>query len=147
MKFQRRSKKEKIDISITSMIDVVFLLLIFFMVTTSFTHQTQVKIKLPEANGQEAEEVKQSITVDIDASGNYYVTGTDNQTRKLQDSQRETLSRELIKFADKANRLPFIINADGNTPHKAVITVLDVAREAGFEHATFPTEAPEEAHE
>lgn len=144
MKFQRR-KKEKIDISITSMIDVVFLLLIFFMVTTSFTHQTQVKIKLPEAAGAETEEIPQSITMDIDTKGNYYLTGTDGESRKLPDEQKETLIRELNRFAAEAAKdVPFIISADGNTPHQAVIAVLDAAQQVGFSHASFATEAPAE---
>ncbi len=143
MKFQRR-KKEKIDISITSMIDVVFLLLIFFMVTTSFTHQTLVKIKLPEADGAEIEEMPKSVVMDIDNKGNYYLTGSDGQSRLLVDQRKETLIRELNRFADQAQNIPFIISADGNTPHKAVIAALDAAQQVGFSHASFATEEPGE---
>jgi biopolymer transport protein ExbD len=141
MKFQRR-KKEKIDISMTSMIDVVFLLLIFFMVTTSFTRQTEVKIKLPEANGAEAEDYPKSVTVTIDDKGDYYLTGSDGENRKLPDQGRETLMRELPRLAGQSKDIPFIINADGKTPHQAVMTVLDVAGQVGFSHITFATQEP-----
>jgi biopolymer transport protein ExbD len=141
MKFQRR-KKEKIDISMTSMIDVVFLLLIFFMVTTSFTRQTEVKIKLPEANGAEAEDFAKSVTITIDDKGEYYLMGSDGESRKLPDQSRETLMRELPRLAAQAKDIPFIINADGKTPHQSVMTVLDVAGQVGFSHITFATQEP-----
>jgi biopolymer transport protein ExbD len=141
MKFQRR-KKEKLDISITSMIDVVFLLLIFFMVTTSFTRQTEVKIKLPEANGAEAEDYPKSVSIVIDTKGDYFVMENDNQTRKLPDQNRETLTQEISKLASQGKDVPFIINADGKTPHQAVMTVLDVAGQVGFSHITFATQEP-----
>jgi biopolymer transport protein ExbD len=141
MKFQRR-KKEKIDISMTSMIDVVFLLLIFFMVTTSFTRQSEIKIKLPEANGAEAEDYPKNVTVTIDDKGDYYLTGSDGESRKLPDQSRETLMRELPRLAGDAKDIPFIINADGKTPHQSVMTVLDVAGQVGFSHITFATQEP-----
>jgi biopolymer transport protein ExbD len=141
MKFQRR-KKEKIDISMTSMIDVVFLLLIFFMVTTSFTRQTEVKIKLPEANGAEAEDYPKSVTVTIDDKGDYYLIGNDGESRKLPDQSRETLMRELPRLAGQAKDIPFIISADDKTHLKSVMTVLDVAGQVGFSHITFATQEP-----
>jgi biopolymer transport protein ExbD len=147
MKFQRK-KKEKIDISMTSMIDVVFLLLIFFMVTTSFSRQTEVKIKLPEAKGAEAEDFPKSVNVTIDAKGVYYLVGSDNgQNRKLPDQNRETLIRELSKFTNQDKDLPFIISADAKTPHQSVMTVLDVAGQVGFNHITFATQQPENTEE
>jgi biopolymer transport protein ExbD len=141
MKFQRR-KKEKIDISMTSMIDVVFLLLIFFMVTTSFTRQSEIKIKLPEANGTEAEDYPKNVTVTIDDKGDYYLTGSDGESRKLPDQSRETLMRELPRLAGDAKDIPFIISADGKTSHQSVMTVLDVAGQVGFSHITFATQEP-----
>lgn len=141
MKFQRR-KKEKIDISMTSMIDVVFLLLIFFMVTTNFTRQSEVKIKLPEANGAEAEDYPKNVTVTIDDKGAYYLTGSDGVRRKLPDQSRETLMRELPRLAGQAKDIPFIISADGKASHQSVMTVLDVAGQVGFSHITFATQEP-----
>jgi biopolymer transport protein ExbD len=141
MKFQRR-KKEKIEISITSMIDVVFLLLIFFMVTTSFNRISEVKIKLPEVNGAETEDVPKSVGIIVDAKGDYYMLENDSGPRKLPDQNRETLTQEISKLASQGKDIPFIINADGKTSHQAVMTVLDVAGQVGFSHITFATQEP-----
>ena len=146
MNFQRR-KKEKLEISITSMIDVVFLLLIFFMVTTTFQHHTQVKINLPEANGAEADELSKNITMTIDTKGDYYLADAEGESRKLPDQRRQTLARELNKLAGQAKNNPFIINADGRTPHQSVMTVLDVAGQVGFKHITFAAQEPQQKDE
>ncbi len=138
MKFQRK-KRDKVDITLISMIDVLFVLLLFFMVSTTFNRHTGIKIILPEASTADTEDAPKNITVDIDAKGNYCVTGVDGRTQKLQDQHRETLVKVFWQFADQPKTMPFIINADENSPHKAVVTVLDVAREMGFTHATFPT--------
>ncbi|MDD5320017.1 MAG: biopolymer transporter ExbD [Methylococcales bacterium] len=141
MKFQRK-KKEKIDISMTSMIDVVFLLLIFFMVTTTFDRQTEVRIELPEAVGSEAESHPKTITMDIDADGTYYLKGEDGLSYQLVNQTRETLKQELGKLAEHSKQLPFVINTDGKTPSEAVLKVLDIAGQVGFSHITFSTLYP-----
>ena len=136
MNFQRK-KKERLELSMTPMIDVVFLLLIFFMVTTTFNRQTEVKIKLPEADGAEAEQYPKMVTLTIDADGTYYLTGGDGLAHELVNQQLETLKQELLKLAEQSKDQPFIINADGKTPHQAVITALEAAGDAGFSHITF----------
>jgi biopolymer transport protein ExbD len=141
MKFQRK-KKEKIDISMTSMIDVVFLLLIFFMVTTTFDRQTEVKIELPEAEGSEVEQHPKTVTMDIDADGTYYLKGEDGLPHELVNQTRESLKQELGKLAEHSGQLPFVINTDGKTPSEAVLKVLDIASQAGFSHITFSTLYP-----
>ena len=141
MKFQRK-KKEKIDISMTSMIDVVFLLLIFFMVTTTFDRQTEVKITLPEAEGTDVEQHPKMVTLTIDADGVYYLKGEDGLSHELADQTRETLKQELGKLAEHSKQLPFVINTDGKTPSEAVLKVLDIASQAGFNHITFSTLYP-----
>lgn len=141
MKFHRK-KKEKIDISMTSMIDVVFLLLIFFMVTTTFDRQTEVKIELPEAEGSEVEGHSKTVTMDIDADGVYYLKGEDGLSHVLADQTRATLKQELGKLAEHSRQLPFVINTDGRTPSEAVLKVLDIASQVGFNHITFSTLYP-----
>jgi biopolymer transport protein ExbD len=125
------------------MIDVLFVLLLFFMVSTTFNRHTGVKIKLPDANGAEAENFPKSVTVTIDAKGEYYVMGDNEESRKIPDQNRETLGRELSRYASQNNELPFIINADAKTPHQSVMTVLDVAGQIGFNHITFAAQEPE----
>lgn len=141
MNFHRK-KRRKIDITLISMIDVLFVLLLFFMVSTTFNRQTQVKIRLPEASGSEAEAPPESITLVIDADGLYYVKGADSMLHQLVDQKPETLLRELQKMAAHGTDAPFIISADGKTPHQAVISALDTAGRAGFTHITFEAQQP-----
>lgn len=141
MKFQRK-KREKVDITLISMIDVLFVLLLFFMVSTTFNRHTEVKIKLPEADGAEAQEYPKMVTLTIDADGTYYLTGEDGLPHELVNQQLEALKQELIKLAVQAKDQPFIINADGKTPHQAVITALEAAGDAGFSHITFSAQHP-----
>ena len=141
MKFQRK-KREKVDITLISMIDVLFVLLLFFMVSTTFNRHTEVKIKLPEADGAEAEQYPKIVTLTIDAEGTYYLTGDDGLPHELVNQQLETLKQELMKLAAHAKDQPFIINADGKSPHQAVITALEAAGDAGFNHITFSAQHP-----
>jgi biopolymer transport protein ExbD len=138
----RRKKREKIDITLISMIDVLFVLLLFFMVSTTFNRHTEVKIKLPEADGAEAEQYPKMVTLTIDADGTYYLTGDDGLPHELVNQQLEGLKQELLKLAEQSKDQPFIINADGKTPHQAVITALEAAGDAGFSHITFAAQHP-----
>ncbi|WP_020161078.1 MULTISPECIES: ExbD/TolR family protein [Methylobacter] len=141
MNFHRK-KREAPEISMAPMIDVVFLLLLFFMVTTTFNRQTEVNIKLPEAKGSEPETHEKMITLTIDANGVYSLKGEDGLPHELVNQNRDALKQELQKLAKHAAHLPFIIQADGKTPHQAVIAALDSAGQAGFTHITFPTLEP-----
>ncbi len=141
MKFQRK-KKEKLELSMTPMIDVVFLLLIFFMVTTTFNRQTEVKVTLPEAVGAEAEQNPRVVTLTIDEQGAYFLKDENNNPHELVAQTRESLKQEIAKLAEHSKDVPFVINADDNTPTKAVITALDAAGQAGFSQITFSTQYP-----
>jgi biopolymer transport protein ExbD len=138
----RRKKREKIDITLISMIDVLFVLLLFFMVSTTFNRHTEVKITLPEADGAEAEQYPKMVSLTIDADGAYYLTGGDGLPHELVNQQLETLKQELLKLAEQSKDQPFIINADGKTPHQSVITALEAASDAGFSHITFAAQHP-----
>ncbi|WP_019865649.1 ExbD/TolR family protein [Methylovulum miyakonense] len=140
MKFQRK-KRHVPEISMTSMVDVVLLLLFFFMVSTTFNKQTQVKIKLPSANGPEAETEADTIRLTIDANGVYFLEDADGVMHELLNQKRETLFQALLKRNTKAAATPFIIGADGKAPHQSVITALEAASAAGFSHISFATES------
>jgi biopolymer transport protein ExbD len=144
MKFQRK-RRERVDITLISMIDVLFVLLLFFMVSTTFNRHTEVKIKLPtKASGDETDNNPKSVNVTIDEKGVYFLmAGKDGQSRRLPDQNRATLIRELSKLSSEDKDLPFIISADAKTPHQSVITVLDAAGQTGFNHITFATQEPE----
>jgi len=143
MKFQRK-KREKIDITLISMIDVLFVLLLFFMVSTTFNQHTEIKIKLPEATGTEAENQPKKVVLVIDADGTYYLLGTDGLPHELISQKPEALKQELLKLKDSAGQLPFVIQADDKTPHRFVITALDIAGQVGFSQITFDTVHPVE---
>ena len=136
MNFRSR-EKEKLEITLTPMIDVVFLLLIFFMVTTTFNRATEIKINLPEAAGKESTEKVKIINLTIDADGIYYVNNQQLINQKL-----DTLRKALMDAAGNSRAMPFVINADAKTPHQAVISSLDIASQVGFTKITFAAIAP-----
>ncbi len=138
MNFSRRNR-QPLEITLTPMIDVVFLLLIFFMVTTTFNQQSELKINLPEATGAQAENVQKMIVLTIDAEGLYYINGDDGLPHQLLNQKNETLKRALTQAAGNSRQLPFVISADGKTPHQSVVTALDIASQMGFKRITFAT--------
>lgn len=138
MDFSRR-KKAPLEITLTPMIDVVFLLLIFFMVTTTFSKQTEIKVSLPEAKGTKTERAKKMIVLTINADGLYYITGEDGLPHQLVNQKKETLKRALIQAAGNSRIIPFVISADAKTPHQAVVSALDSASQLGFKRITFAT--------
>lgn len=133
MKFQL-SRPEEPEINLTSLIDVVFLLLIFFMVSTTFNRQSELSIQLPEADGQPLKSERKVIDIAIDAEGRYFI----NQ-QELLNTQSETLKQALQKAAEGSNDPQLILSADRMTPHQAVITAMDAARQLGFVSLTFAT--------
>ena len=132
-----RNKKHKpLEISLTPMIDVVFLLLIFFMVTTTFNKETVIKVQLPRAEGQEAERYDQAqvLMVTIDKEGQYFIN-----EKALNDRSLSSLTKELTVLSSN-KKMPLIINADANAPVQSAINVLDVASKIGFNNITFATQ-------
>ncbi len=135
MKFRKESDLKTIEVNLTPLIDVVFLLLIFFMVSTTFDKQAQIQIKLPEADSSElVEKEPTSIAIGVNAEGNYFVN-----EEELIRSDKETLRKMLVKVSEGKTDLPVIISADGKAPHQSVITVLDVASQLGMSQMTFAT--------
>ncbi|MET3998803.1 biopolymer transporter ExbD [Marinobacterium sp. MBR-109] len=135
MKFQRQ-RREEININLTPLIDVVFLLLIFFMISTTFTREAHLTISLPEASAEgEAQQQADSIDVVIGAEGQYTING-----EALVSSDALTLRRALLKLAGDARDLPFIITADAQTAHQSVVTVMDVAGRLGFSKLSITTQ-------
>ncbi|MFI3190487.1 biopolymer transporter ExbD [Crenothrix sp. D3] len=141
MRFQRK-KRQNLDITLISMIDVLFVLLLFFMVSTTFNRNTEVNIKLPQADGAVAENPPKMLTLTIDANGAYTLIGEDNVPHPVANQQLDTLKQALHNVAVNKTEIPFIINADGKTPHQAVITALEAAGNEGFTHITFAAQKP-----
>ena len=123
------------EVNLTSLIDVVFLLLIFFMVSTSFVKQSQISIRLPEAESTVlVDEVPQRIDIMITATGTYLVNG-----RELINNRAETIRNALQKVAGGQNELPLTISADANARHQDVVTAMDVAARLGFTKISIAT--------
>jgi len=136
VQFRRQSKTED-SINLTPLIDVVFLLLIFFMVSTTFTKETHLSIDLPEGSGQPLAEQQQEIEILINADGSYALNG-----QNLVNRQLDTLKRALEKTANGNADRPLIITADANTPHQSVVTAMDAAGQLGFVHLSITTKNP-----
>jgi len=132
----RRRQREDPEVNLTSLIDVVFLLLIFFMVTTTFNRDNALEVDLPEASGVPVSDQK-SVEITIDAAGEYYV-----DRQQLINTQIETLKRALRKVAGDDSETGVIISADGRTPHQAVVTAMDAAGQLGFVHLSIVTREP-----
>ena len=134
MKF-RRKQRENVDINLVSLIDVVFVLLLFFVVTTTFTRETQLRVDLPEAvSGSQAEDQTRQLDIAISADG---VFSVNNQI--LAKSDLATLMDALQKEAKGDTSRPLSISADGKTQHQSVITAMDAAGKLGFSHLRMTT--------
>lgn len=135
MKF-RRKPRENVEIGLAPLIDVVFILLLFFVVTTTFTRETQLKIDLPEADSAtpvQETQLKQ-LEVMIAADGSYALNG-----QNLVKSDLATLTSALQKESAGDSSLPVVISADARTPHQAVITAMDAAGKLGFSRLRITT--------
>lgn len=136
MKFHRQHRDE-LAINLTPLIDVVFLLLIFFMVSTTFTRETQLTIDLPEAQGQLKENVEEQIEILVDESGSYRVNG-----EALVDNRMRTLQAAIYKISTGDTTMPMTISADAQAAHQDVVQAMDAAGQMGFVHLSITTRQP-----
>jgi biopolymer transport protein ExbD len=135
MRLQNRIKEEP-NVDLTSLIDVVFLLLLFFMVSTTFDHQAVLKVDLPEASAVEApSELSERLELVIDANGLMYLND-----QKLVDSKQRTIIAAFNQAAGENRELPLILRADRETPHHFVVTAMDVAAQLGFSNLSIATD-------
>jgi biopolymer transport protein ExbD len=128
--------KEEPTVDMTSLIDVVFLLLIFFMVSTTFEHQSVLKVDLPEASTVEApNDQEERLELVIDNSGLMFLND-----QQLIDSDARTLRAAFEQAAGDRRDLPLILRADRETPHHFVVTAMDVAGQLGFRKLSIATD-------
>ena len=134
MKLSLRPRTQP-EVNLTSLIDVVLLLLVFFMVSTSFVKQSQITIRLPEAESTAVvQEVPEQIDIIITEAGTYLVNG-----RELINNRAETIRNALQKIAAGRNDIPLTISADANAKHQYVVTAMDVAGRLGFTRISIAT--------
>lgn len=123
----RTRQREEPEINLTSLIDVVLLLLVFFMVSTSFIKSTEVRLQLPQAEAMPREEPAREIEIIVTAAGDYFVDG-----QELVNRRPETLQRALRQVAGDNRDLPVTIRADARASHQSVVTAMDIVGRLGF---------------
>lgn len=135
MNFQRGHHRENPEINLIPLIDVLLVILIFLMVTTTYARFSELQINLPQAEGETAKEQPAKIEVNIDTAGNYAVNNA-----KLPAAGVEQLAEALTRAANGAKEPVVVISADGGASHQSVIRVMDAARRVGYGRVTFVTQ-------
>jgi biopolymer transport protein ExbD len=130
------SRSEEPELNLVPLIDVLLMTLIFLVVTTSFSKETQLRIKLPEA-AAESKIVDNTIRVLVDAQGRYYVGD-----QQLQANTPEALRGAISRAAGARKDPVIVIHADGKSPHESVVRVMESARRLGYTRLTFATQKP-----
>ena len=140
MKLQSRSREEP-EINVISLVDVLLVLVLFFMVSTSFLRETEITLNLPEAvvEGQ-ASTPSDKLEITITEAGSYLVNG-----RELVNSERRTLRAAIERLVGEERELPVFIRADAGATHQSVVTAMDVAGQLGFVRLNIATVTPPEA--
>ena len=138
MNFRRGIAREEPEINLIPMIDVLLVILIFLMVTTTFTRFAEIKISLPTAEANKPVERANEVQVGVDAQGKYVINRMSVQFGSVQ-----AFADELRRAAANLNEPVVVINADANASHQSVINVMEAARLAGLSRITFATQAPQ----
>lgn len=134
MNFQRGRDREEPEINLIPMIDVLLVIIIFLMVTTTYEKFSALKINLPQASGEQFAAPPVKISVSVDAIEHYAI----NDTGVVFGSVGK-FSQALRRAAGDQKDPMIVINADAKTPHQAVINIMEAARQAGFNSITFTT--------
>ena len=142
MKF-RRKPRETVDINLASLIDVVFILLLFFVVTTTFTRETQLRVDLPEAVTGSPSDEQNTRQLDIAISADGVISVND---QLLPKNDLASLIEALQRESGGDTSLPLSISADGKTQHQAVIIAMDAAGKLGFSHLRMTTVEAQAPH-
>ncbi len=126
MRFKRKPREE-LELNLTPLIDVVFLLLIFFMVSTTFQKESQISLQLPRASEDPAEAAPETLEIVINAAGKFYVND-----QELVKTDVASIQKALNRLTEGNRQIPLTIRADAQTPHQAVVTAMDAAGQLGM---------------
>ena len=131
----RKGLSEDVEVNLTPLIDVVFLLLIFFMITTTFDKDAKIKIDLPTTQNAQAVPQTQTLELLIDSQGKYFVDG-----REVLNNKPETLFRAMSQALDeRGSNPPLVISADANSNYQSVVTAMDIAGRLGLTNFSMAT--------
>ena len=136
MNFQRGRSREEPEINLIAMIDVLLVILIFMLVTTTYSKHAELQINLPQASGSQSSAAAEQINIAIDATEHYAIN---NKPTKYDGVNN--LSQALRKAAGSQTDPTIIINADAKAPHQSVINIMEAARLAGYGRITFTTQS------
>lgn len=126
MKFKREAREE-LELNLTPLIDVVFLLLIFFMVSTTFQKESEISLQLPRATDSDISTPQDRIEIVISAAGRYFIN-----EQELVKSDVISLQNALYKVSGGKRDIPLTIRADAQAPHQSVVTAMDAAGQLGM---------------
>ncbi len=131
-------KEDSVEVNLTPLIDVVFLLLIFFMVSTTFDRHAKLKVSLPEASTKATQQQNDPLVLSIDAKGNYFLN-----ERQIVNQQLGTLKQAILKTLSEKNvnikDVSLVLRADANTPHQSVVRAMDAASQLGLTRLSIAT--------
>lgn len=130
----QQARREEPEVNLTSLIDVVLLLLIFFMVSTSFVNEAEIQIRLPEASQDPVSSESETLEIVVTAEGRYLVN-----KRPLVNARPDTLRAALLKVAGDDHGHALTIRADAEASHQSVVTAMDVAGKLGFVNINIAT--------
>ncbi|MFA6041165.1 MAG: biopolymer transporter ExbD [Methylophilus sp.] len=136
MNFQRGKRQEDLEMNLVPLIDVLLVIIIFLVVSATFSRTSELQINLPTAEANASQDKPLTVNVEVDASGRYMV----NSSAVAGDSV-EAISSALIKAVGDGKEPTIIINADAKATHQSVINVMEASRLANFTHITFATQA------
>lgn len=136
MNFKANRRRDDPEINLIPLIDVLLVILIFLMVTTTYARFAELQINLPEAQGDSAKEMPTQISVNVDERGSYAVNNI-----SIAYAGVESLVQALKKAAGQQADPIIVISADAHASHQSVIWVMDAARRAGFPRVTFVTQS------
>ena len=135
----RPRRSEEPDINLAPLIDIIFLLLIFFMVSTTFVHESELEISLPESTSEVMSTDSESLEIAIDANGRYAING-----QVLEGGERRVLHQALLKFAAEDPSQLVLLRADEQTAHRYVVRAMDILAQIGMTRISIATEYRQE---
>ena len=134
MNFERGKRREQLEINLIPLIDVLLVILIFLLVTTTFSQIAQLQIDLPKSSAEKSAQTPFEITVAVNAAGQYRVNNA------VSSGEVDGLAESLRQAAGSEKQPVIVINADAQAPHQSVINVMEAARLAGYSRINFATQ-------
>ena len=135
MNFQRGRRHEELEMNLVPLIDVLLVIIIFLVVSATFSRTSELQINLPTAEANSPQDKPLVVTVEVDATGRYMVNG-----RAVERADVAGIASALTKAAGEGKEPTIVINADAKTTHQSVINVMEAARQANYTHITFATQ-------